>query len=71
MSKLLNNLHLLIQRQITECGIVVWYDPEKSFTGAVDRLGLEDVTVVKYEDCSNVTTRQTAGKGIARDFATG
>jgi hypothetical protein len=50
MLKLTDSLHQLIQRQITERGIVVWYDPERAYSHAVDQLALKDVAVIKYED---------------------
>lgn len=51
MSLLLDSLRQLIQRQITERGIVVWYDPEHAYSHAVDRLDLDDgITLLKYED---------------------
>jgi hypothetical protein len=50
MSKLLHNLSQLIQRQITERGLVLWYDPEKAYTHAVDRLALDNVELLKFED---------------------
>jgi hypothetical protein len=50
MPKLTDTLSQLIQRQINERGIVVWYDPDKAYTGAVDTLNLEGVTVLKYVD---------------------
>lgn len=50
MSKLLDSLRQLIQRQITEHGIVVWYDPDSAYSHAVDRLDLDGVSVLKFED---------------------
>jgi hypothetical protein len=50
MSKLLDSLRQLIQRQITERGLVLWYDPEAAFSHAVDRLALDGVEVLKFED---------------------
>lgn len=50
MSQLLQSLTQLLQRQITDRGIVVWYDPDKAYAKSVDRLDLESVTVLKYED---------------------
>ena len=50
MSKLLDSLRQLVQRQITERGLVVWYDPEKAYERSVDRLDLGGVAVLKYSD---------------------
>jgi len=50
MPKLTDTLSQLLQRQINERGIVVWYDPEGAYTQAVDTLDLEGVTVLKYKD---------------------
>lgn len=50
MSQLLHNLEQLLQRQITDRGIVVWYDTDKSYTKAVDRLDLEGVSLLKCDD---------------------
>ena len=50
MSQILDSLRQLLQRQITDRGIVVWYDPDKAYSKAVDRLAMEGVTCLKYED---------------------
>lgn len=50
MPKLTDALSQLIQRQITERGIVVWYDPDQAYTKAVDGLKLAGVTLLKYVD---------------------
>lgn len=50
MSQLLESLRQLLQRQITDRGIVVWYDPDKAYAKSVDRLNLEGVTCLKYGD---------------------
>jgi len=50
MSQLLQSLQQLLLRQITERGIVVWYDPERAYAKVVDRLALEGVKSFKYED---------------------
>lgn len=50
MPKLTDSLSHLLQRQINERGIVVWYDPDQAYTQAVDGLNLEGVTVLKYVD---------------------
>ena len=46
MGKLTDSLQQLLLRQINERGIVVWYDPEKAYTHAVEKLALPDVTVL-------------------------
>jgi len=50
MSQLLHSLRQLLQRQITDRGVVVWYDPDKAYSKAVDRLELDGVEVLKFED---------------------
>jgi hypothetical protein len=50
MSQILDSLRQLLQRQITDHGIVVWYDPDKAYSKAVDRLALDGVTCLKLED---------------------
>jgi hypothetical protein len=50
MGKLTDSLRQLLVRQINECGIVVWYDPEKAYTNAIENLALPDVTVLRHED---------------------
>jgi hypothetical protein len=50
MGKLTDNLQQLLLRQINERGIVVWYDPERAYTHAVEKLALPDVTVLRHED---------------------
>ena len=50
MSKLTDSLQQLLLRQINERGIVVWYDPEKAYTHAIEKLALPNVTVCRHED---------------------
>lgn len=50
MPKLTDALSQLLQRQINERGIVVWYDPDHTYKQAVDGLALDGVTVLKYVD---------------------
>lgn len=50
MPKLTDSLSQLLQRQINERGIVVWYDPEHAYCRAVDGLELDGATVLKYVD---------------------
>ena len=40
----------MIKRQVADCGIVVWYDPQKDYSAFIERLGLSHVTILKYED---------------------
>ena len=49
MSKLLKSLSILIQNQIADHGIVIWYDPEAAYRGVVDRLDLENARILKFE----------------------
>ena len=50
MPKLTDSLSQILQRQLNERGIVVWYDPEQAYSKAVDGLNLKEVTVLKYVD---------------------
>lgn len=50
MGKLTDSLQQLLLRQINERGIVVWYDPEKAYTQAIEKLTLPDVTVLRHDD---------------------
>lgn len=50
MAKLKHTLRQLLQRQINERGIVVWYDPEQAYVRVVDELEFDGVTVLKYVD---------------------
>lgn len=50
MGKLTDCLQQLLLRQISERGIVVWYDSEKAYSQAVSQLALPDVTVLRHED---------------------
>ena len=48
MSPVLQSLRKLLERQLADRGVVVWYDPEKAYFEAVDRLDLDGTTVLKY-----------------------
>ncbi len=40
----------LIDRQVKDHGLVIWYDPEQHYAGVVDDLSLPDATVARYTD---------------------
>lgn len=42
-------LHL-IAKQVKDFGIVIWYDPDGTYTHAVGKLNLPDTTVLRYSD---------------------
>jgi len=44
------HVYNLIARQVEDHGLVVWYDPERSYTEAVEGLHTPDTTVLRYED---------------------
>jgi hypothetical protein len=48
----------MIQRQIDEQGLVVWYDPEKAYTELTAELGWPNTTFVRY-DGSFIKLRRT------------
>ena len=50
MAKLSDRIRSMIARQVKNRGIVVWYDPEKAYTGLVQDLGLSETTVLQYTD---------------------
>jgi len=50
MPRLLTSLRQLIQHQLDERGIVVWYDPEGDYAHAVDRLAPENAEILKEEE---------------------
>ena len=50
MSQLLHTLEQLLQRQITDRGMVIWYDPGKEYAAAVGRIELDGAIILRYED---------------------
>lgn len=40
----------LLRRQAADCGLVVWYDPQKAFEHLAERLAISDCTLLRYED---------------------
>jgi len=50
MGKLSDRIRSMIARQVKNWGIVVWYDPEKAYTGLIQNLGVPDTTVLTYTD---------------------
>jgi len=38
-----------ITDQVSDCGIVVWYDPENAYTDLVSQLDIPDTTIAHYE----------------------
>ena len=45
-----SRIRSMITRQVKNRGIVVWYNPEKAYTGLIKDLGLSDTTVLQYTD---------------------
>lgn len=50
MGKLSNRIRELLARQVKQRGIVVWYDPDNSYTKLAQNLGLAETTVLIYTD---------------------
>jgi hypothetical protein len=49
MGKVTDELIALIARQVNDKGIVVWYDPEQSYTEVAEKLRIANATVLRYE----------------------
>jgi hypothetical protein len=49
MGKITDYIASLITQQIKDYGIVVWYDPERSYTDLIENLALPKTTVLRYE----------------------
>jgi PglZ domain len=50
MGKLSDRIRELLARQVKQRGIVVWYDPDKSYTKLAQNLSLAETTVLVYTD---------------------
>ncbi|EFK06068.1 conserved hypothetical protein TIGR02687 [delta proteobacterium NaphS2] len=50
MGKLSDRVRSMIARQVKNRGIVVWYDPEKAYTGLVQNLKIPETKVLQYTD---------------------
>ncbi len=50
MAKLSDKIRSMIARQVKDRGIVVWYDPEKAYSGLVQDLDFPETTVLQYAD---------------------
>jgi hypothetical protein len=50
MAKLSNRIRNMIARQVKQRGMVVWYDPEKAYTGLVQELKVPETEVLEYRD---------------------
>lgn len=50
MGKVSDRARALLAKQVNDHGIVVWYDPDKSYGSLVQRLNLPDTQVVCLED---------------------
>ena len=50
MGKVTDELKGLVQKQIDDHGIVVWYDPEKVYERAVSSLDLDETPLLKFGD---------------------
>jgi hypothetical protein len=49
MGKVTDYLMALIQKQVDEHGIVVWYDPDGYYAGVVQNLTLPGVPVLRFK----------------------
>jgi len=47
MGKVTEYLINLITKQVENNGIVVWYDPEKTYTGVIETLSIPDTTILR------------------------
>lgn len=50
MGKVTEYLFNLIKKQVEDKGIVVWYDPESVYTGAIGKLTIPNTKVLRYGD---------------------
>lgn len=50
MGVIVDELRRLLERQINESQIVLWFDPEQHYETAIEELGLPETTVVRYRD---------------------
>ena len=50
MGKVTEHLLNLITKQVEDNGIVVWFDPEKSYTGFIETLSIPDTIILRYKD---------------------
>jgi hypothetical protein len=48
MARVTDCIVSLVAKQVRDAGIVVWYDPERSYSQLAERLSLPDVTVLGY-----------------------
>lgn len=49
MGRISDEILRMIEKQVDDHGIVVWYDGEKAYEKLIDRIALPDVTVLRYE----------------------
>ena len=50
MGKLSDRIRGMIAKQVKERGIVVWYDPEKSYTGLIREMNLPGTIIIPFTD---------------------
>lgn len=50
MGKISDFINTLIEKQISEHGIVVWYDPESEYLQLLKDLKIDNTAILKYED---------------------
>src|ERR1044071_4053202 len=50
MGKLSDRVCEMLAKQISQRGIVVWYDPEKAYSNLAHNLNLPETSVLHYED---------------------
>jgi len=48
MGKVTDELNSLINKQVQDYGIVVWYDPEQTYAEVVNQLNLPETTIFRY-----------------------
>src|SRR5258708_4661187 len=50
MGKITDHLLSLVEKQVRDRGIVVWYDPDQAYARIVQDLVLPDGTVLRYQN---------------------
>jgi hypothetical protein len=50
MGKVSEHLHSLIEKQLRDHGIVVWYDPDGHYSRFCETISIPEATIVQWED---------------------
>lgn len=60
----------LIEKQVDDNGLVVWYDPDAAYSEVVKALELPDTTVLRYEEVLSVSAGKSTrgGSWMARNL---